>query len=266
MTFQQFLTKWNGKYCEYHSFGAGAQNQCVDLANQYIVDVLNLPSIIGTNAQDFPKKAGSTYEWIVNTPSGVPKEGDIVVWKSSDNVGHIAVFIEGNASSFRSFDQNFPVGTPCHVQGHTYTNVLGWLRKKGATMDPEIIKRADAFIAVCEVLGKPVDKDIVIADIKRLVTLEDKLRERDQDLDKKRIEIEELGKRIEVLIKEKETLEVDNKVLFNQTEQQQRRLSEMTASLVETKKEIEELKKVVPGEETTFQLVLRLVKRFIGRR
>lgn len=265
MTLQQFLTKWNGKYCEVAG-SANAVNQCVDLANAYIRDVLGLPIIEWTNAQDFPKKAGPAYDYILNTPTGVPKEGDIVVWKSADNVGHIAVFIEGNASSFKSFDQNYPLGTPCHVQGHTYANVMGWLRKKGQAMDPEIIKRADAFVAVCSALGKPVDKDIVIADIKRLLTLEDKLRERDADLDKKRAELEALSLKLEGIEKDKEALIKENVVLDNQVFQQQRRLSELTADLVQTKKEVDELKEHVPAEMSASELLFKFLKKLIGRR
>ena len=266
MTFQQFLTKWNGKYLEVAG-SANAKNQCVDLANGYIRDVLGLPIIEWTNAQDFPKKAGPAYDYILNSPTNIPKEGDIVVWKSADNVGHIAVFIEGNANSFKSFDQNYPLGSPCHIQGHTYANVLGWLRpKKGTEMEPEIIKRADAFVAVCSALGKPVDKDIVIADIKRLLTLEDKLRERDADLDKKRAELEALSLKLEGIEKDKESLIKQNVVLDNQVFQQQRRLSELTADLVQTKKEVDELKEHVPAEMSASELLFKFLKKLIGRR
>lgn len=127
MTFNEFMAKWNGKYLEVAG-SANAKNQCVDLANGYIRDVLGLPIIEWTNAVDFPAKAGSNYDFIANTPTGVPKEGDLIVWKPSP--GHIAVFISGDANKFKSFDQNFPVGSPCHVQDHNYTNVVGWLRPK----------------------------------------------------------------------------------------------------------------------------------------
>lgn len=128
MTLNEFVIKWNGKYLEVAG-SANAKYQCVDLANGYIRDVLGLSIIEWTNAVDFPSKVGDNYEYIKNTLTNVPKEGDIVVWKPSP--GHIAVFIEGNANTFKSFDQNFPIGSPCHVQNHDYTNVTGWLRFKG---------------------------------------------------------------------------------------------------------------------------------------
>ena len=142
-TFDEFIATWTGKPCEVAG-SANAKNQCVDLVNAYIRDVLNLPIIEWTNAQDFPSKAGDKYEWIPNTPKGVPAKGDIMVWKSKDNVGHIGVFIEPIATSpltkFNSFDQNWPTGSTCHVQAHTYTtsvgtDVIGWLRKV-AIIDP----------------------------------------------------------------------------------------------------------------------------------
>lgn len=136
MTFSEFLKKWNGKYCEVAG-SSNALNQCVDLANAYIRDVLGLPIIEWTNAVDFPSKAGSAYDYILNTPEGVPQEGDIIVWKPSP--GHIAVFMEGNTKRFTSFDQNFPVGSFCHVQEHTYQNVIGWLRPKSIPISDETV-------------------------------------------------------------------------------------------------------------------------------
>lgn len=129
MTLNQFIEKYNGRYVEIAG-SIDARNQCVDVVNAYIREVLGFPIIEWTNAVDFPSKANGLYDWIANTPTNVPQEGDIVVWGGA--IGHIAVFIEGNASSFRSFDQNYPLGSPCHVQGHGYSNVLGWMRAKAA--------------------------------------------------------------------------------------------------------------------------------------
>lgn len=130
MDLEEFIEKWNGKFCEVAG-SSWAYNQCVDLANAYIRDVLGESIIEWTNARDFPSKVNDNYEYILNTPEGVPEPGDIVIWDSADHSGHIAIFIEGTNKSFRSFDQNYPTGSPCHVQGHYYNNVLGWLRHKG---------------------------------------------------------------------------------------------------------------------------------------
>lgn len=134
MTLQQFLEVNNGQYVEVAG-SANALNQCVDLANAYLRDVLNHPIIEWTNAVDFPSKLPD-FTYILNTPDGVPQEGDLVVWGGT--YGHIAIFIEGDTNSFRSFDQNYHSGTPCHVQGHTYSNVIGWLRSRNETVSKEV--------------------------------------------------------------------------------------------------------------------------------
>jgi len=130
MSLNDFVVKWQGKFLEIA--GSAALNQCVDLANGFIRDVLGLPIIEWTNARDFPTKAGDNYDYIGNTPDGIPKESDLVIWNNTTN-GHIAVFIEGNVDSFRSFDQNYPTGTPCHIQNHNYNGVSGWLHPKQVT-------------------------------------------------------------------------------------------------------------------------------------
>lgn len=135
MTFQQFIETFNGKYIDFDgAYGA----QCMDLAHYYCVQVLGLtdPRILAAPSSrdvylNFLTVTGHEYfDKIDNTPTGVPKEGDIVYWTNAP-YGHVAVFVEGNSNSFRSFDQNFPTGSPCHIQNHTtYANVIGWLRCK----------------------------------------------------------------------------------------------------------------------------------------
>lgn len=139
MTLDQFIKKHTGKFVEYHSFDPAAKNQCVDLANQYIVDVLGLTPIIGTNAQDFPKKADKEFNYILNTPTGVPNKGDLMIFKSADGVGHISIFLQGSTSLFTSFDQNYPTGSPCKTVQHYYRNVLGWLQPKKESMSNTIL-------------------------------------------------------------------------------------------------------------------------------
>jgi len=133
MTLNEFIKKWTGKKLEVTG-SPGALNQCVDLVNGYIRDVLGLPVIKWTNAIFFPEVVGDEYEWIQNTPTGIPLKGDIMIFDIG-KYGHISVFIDGNVNSFNSFDQNWPVGTGCHIQKHNYNNVVGWLRPKGGNMD-----------------------------------------------------------------------------------------------------------------------------------
>lgn len=161
MTLTEFISRYNGTYLEVAG-SPGAENQCVDLANGYIRDVLNLPIIEWTNAKDFPSKADRDhYDWIPNTPDGVPTRGDIVVWGTKVGAaGHIAVYLEGNTMEFLSFDQNWPTGSPCHTQSHTYSGVLGWLHPKRGGGDSMVQLEASKFE---ELVGKSTKYDAFVA-------------------------------------------------------------------------------------------------------
>lgn len=134
MTYADFKKKYLGKFVEYHSFDPAAKNQCADLANQWIVEGLGLPAIIGTNAIDFPKKADNKYEWIKNTPDGLPKQGDLMIFNIGA-YGHISIFDSGDLNSFTSLDQNYPVGSPVKLVKHNYSKVIGWLHPKESMSD-----------------------------------------------------------------------------------------------------------------------------------
>jgi len=133
MTSQEWFESVNGKYIEVAG-SANAKNQCVDCANDYIKRVLGLPYIEWTNAINFPQHAGDKYEFIWNTPTALPIEGDLMIFDIGA-VGHISVFIEGNLSLFRSMDENYPIGSPCCVVQHNYSKVIGWLRPKSSIID-----------------------------------------------------------------------------------------------------------------------------------
>jgi len=129
MSLQEFIEILDGNYVEVA--GVTARDQCVDLANSYLRSVLKQPIIEWTNAIDFPSKVDKTkFTWIKNTPTNEPQEGDIMIWGGT-SYGHIAIYLEGNANSFTSFDQNWPTGSGCHGQIHDYKNVLGWLHFTG---------------------------------------------------------------------------------------------------------------------------------------
>ena len=189
MNFADFIKKYEGQFVEYHSYGTGAQFQCVDLVNQYIVEVLQLPAIIGTNAQDFPSKISNTdYDWIVNTPTGVPQNGDIVIFKSADNVGHISIFIEGTANLFTSFDQNYPTGSPSIKVNHNYRNVIGWLHPKEKTN-----ALTECLAQHTELVNKCNEKDTKITELNATIdTLTNDKKELDKELVKTKTEVAQL--------------------------------------------------------------------------
>uniref|UniRef100_A0A6M3IHH4 Peptidase C51 domain-containing protein n=2 Tax=viral metagenome TaxID=1070528 RepID=A0A6M3IHH4_9ZZZZ len=218
MSFQEFLTKYNGKFVEVAG-SVGAENQCVDLANAYIRDVLELPIIEWTNAKDFPAKAGSNYEYILNTPMGIPQEGDLIVWRGV--YGHIAIFIEGNADSFRSFDQNYPTGSNSHVQNHNYNNVLGWLRPKnqsdcGAELNKCIADRNrnwDYLISIADLLQKETNVTVIKEEIKKLMAYEYKVIEKEKQLKEANEEILVLRKQLNEISNINEEIKVENELL-----------------------------------------------------
>ena len=189
MTLNEFLAICNGQYIE--MAGTDARNQCVDSANCYIKYVLGLPIIEWTNAVDFPSRAGDNYEYILNTPNGVPQEGDLVIWGGT--YGHIAIFIEGNSTRFTSFDENYPTGSPCHVQEHTYLSpkVLGWLHPRVVLSDmqaqlDQLRTERDTnwnyFIAVCDALKVGSNVDVAVAEATKLLTIEQTVLDKDRQL------------------------------------------------------------------------------------
>ena len=142
-----FIAKYNGKQVEYHSFGTGALYQCTDLVNQYIKEVLELNPIIGTDAKDFLKKADNNYLPLANTPLFVPQTGDVVIWNGvvGGGAGHIAIVRTAGIDQFESFDQNWSQTQRCTLENHTYSNVIGFMRKKKQLIDNDT----------------PLDKDII---------------------------------------------------------------------------------------------------------
>lgn len=129
MTFDDFIAKYDGKFVDIDAmYGA----QCKDLFSAYNTKVVGCPFYIYGNAnQLFDAAPDEYYEKLTANP----QKGDVVIWNIGD-YGHVAIFVSQlSADTFQSFDQNFPIGSPCHVQGHTYKNIIGYLRPKGVSMD-----------------------------------------------------------------------------------------------------------------------------------
>ena len=136
MTFDQFKVKYIGKGIDYDgNYGV----QCFDLANQYCKDVVGCTGFTGmyayeiyTNFEHQPCR--NKFTRIANTPSFIPKKGDIMVWSSSLNgrAGHVAICTgKGDRTYFMSLDQNWTgKNDPCTEVKHNYNHVLGVLRPK----------------------------------------------------------------------------------------------------------------------------------------
>lgn len=130
MTYQEFVNQWNGKGCDFDNYYGF---QCMDLAHKYCVDVVGKDFAPAPAAKDVWNQNIDGYDKIPNSPTGVPQKGDVVIWGTAIGAyGHIAVFDHGDANSFVSFDQNWPLNSLCHFQQHNYTGVLGWFHPKNA--------------------------------------------------------------------------------------------------------------------------------------
>lgn len=129
ITVDQFFTQWDDRYLK---SAQGIGGQCVDVYNQYCVDVIGTtPPLVASAYQIFTNYPTSYFDAITNTPTGIPTKGDIMVWGQGLGAdGHVAIFEEGNENAFASFDQNFPTGSNCHFQTHNYDSVTGWLHPK----------------------------------------------------------------------------------------------------------------------------------------
>lgn len=132
MTFAEWTKAHVGRALDYDG-DAGAQ--CIDLAKYYLDEMYGLkPGAWGDAKYWFKNYLNiqllrDNFERIPNTPSFVPKKGDIGVFDGK--FGHICICDgKGSTSCFYSYDQNF--GKPeCQRIKHNYTNFLGVLRYTG---------------------------------------------------------------------------------------------------------------------------------------
>ena len=150
MKFNDFIKNNTGKKLDYDGV---YQNQCVDLMNFYMQDVIG---ITRPNAQ---YSGGSAYEIFKNAKTDdnftkiisendnqVPQKGDIIFWNTKiGQWGHVAIYIDGNINRFTSFDQNWGTAlSPCQPTEHSYLGVCGWLRPKRPLLDDLIIEEPKA--------------------------------------------------------------------------------------------------------------------------
>lgn len=130
MTLDDFIKKYDGKYVDIDGMYG---NQCKDLFSAYNTEVVGNPNYVWGNANQLWDNAPSEYY----SKEQDPQRGDVVIW-STPPYGHVAIFIEKKAGGFTSFDQNYPIGSPCHYQGHTFNNIIGYLRPKGGSVSCKI--------------------------------------------------------------------------------------------------------------------------------
>lgn len=148
MILNDFKQKYQGEKIDQDgAFGA----QCMDLIKQYCVEVLNIPVLTGNAVDVWTKYPADKFLKVNYIPGGdSPQHGDIVIWGTGvGQFGHIAICDIGQPSGFPngfiSFDQNWPVGSPCALVSHNFNNVLGWLRPVTAAAQPTMVKLKVAY-------------------------------------------------------------------------------------------------------------------------
>lgn len=168
LTLQQFINNWNGLYCEKED--TDALNQCMDLAFAWC-DNLGIPRETIRHAYAYqvfenPLPVTTQYfDLIANTPTNEASEGDLIVWHRGD-LFHIAIFKSGDVNNFKSFDQNWPIKSKCHIQDHQYIEgVIGWLHPKeqensSITLIKQKVKLALSQLVLLESTQSELSKQI----------------------------------------------------------------------------------------------------------
>ena len=134
MNYSEFINAYNGKSFDYDGVSGV---QCVDLIKMYLDKVFGIKAGAWGNAKDYYENFNNlplknNFERIANTPSFVPKKGDIAVFGTGlgNKYGHICIATgEGDTDNFYSYDLNWN-GKTVHKVNHTYKGFLGVLRPK----------------------------------------------------------------------------------------------------------------------------------------
>lgn len=206
MTAKQFFDKYNGKPVRFNG-SSNSTPQCTDLAAQYNTEVVGAPNVSdGNGAKDWYANASrSFYTPIANTPSFVPKRGDIAVWNEKlgnsyyENgikytPGHVAICEgEGDTNYFVSFDQNWG-GQYAHYVRHSYLpdGVVNFLRpKKDVNFDVDAYNAEQAKIAeanrVAAETAQKIADEAQKAEAKRVADEQKKLAEEAAKLEAERL-------------------------------------------------------------------------------
>ena len=134
MNLKQFIKKYQDKTVDYDKAFSG---QCVDLFNQYLVDVYKIKDPI----REFPvmsafqlfdmAKRKPNFETQNNGLFDIAKEGDIIVWNQGVGPhGHVGICVKAGLMSLEVFEQNWNGVQKCVINKHGYKNIIGFFRLK----------------------------------------------------------------------------------------------------------------------------------------
>lgn len=154
--FQKFFLKNNNKFLDFDGYYGP---QCVDLV-QYWSKEIGGPRFWG-DAKDIYDQAGTFFTQVPNTPTAVPKVGDIVVWAGSYNggPGHVGISNGiGDVNKFEAFEQNDPTGSNSHLKSYNYNKVMGWLSPKGDDCEKKLAESLEEVIKLTGELDQLKEK------------------------------------------------------------------------------------------------------------
>lgn len=124
MGIQDFFIKHNGQFLDTDGFPKDTPYQCVDVIKAYFKEVLGIEPVHG-DAINYFNNPPKGFTKIKKAFFNQPQPGDILVLSPN----HISICNWSRPFDWGGFEQNYPIGAPCHFQDHpNYKNVLGWLR------------------------------------------------------------------------------------------------------------------------------------------
>ena len=112
--------------------------------------------------------------------------------------------------------------------------------------DPTIVTQSDAFIAVATKLNVAANKDVVIAEIEKLIKLEDAVVEKDRQLQQIQGEASVLRDNIQKVKIENQTLIDENAKAVSDAQEAGKKLQDVQDKYIELEKKAEELSTIKP--------------------
>lgn len=262
--YDDFVATWTNKPCEVED--PTAVDQCMDLAFAWCdalgIDRATIRHQFAYQVWEQPTDLTvKEFELVPNTPNGVPPEGSLVIFKTTVGAaGHISIGSgKGNRDNFVSFDQNWSGASYCKMVTHSYTSVYGWLvRRIPVNVDPVIFEQSDAFIAVSTLLKTAANKDLVLAEINKLITIEDQAPAKDKT-------ITDLNQQIAALDTKLQDLQLDHDTLTNEIATQAKMIQDQDLKIKGLQGQLQELKDTSQQPDRTgWQLIIDGIVKLIG--
>lgn len=134
----RFYARTNGQ--RINSCG-GIMGQCVAGSQSYTNVELGIggcPAFPVAAAKDMFGTRTDAFDWVRNTPEGIPPRGSIIVFdgRMGMGYGHTGVVVSANINTVSVYQQNDPLSSGMHVKTYNYNCVIGWGIPKGGQINP----------------------------------------------------------------------------------------------------------------------------------